>query len=348
MSERSLAIRQEIGTLQLADLMVKSGFFADTRSQAQAVVKMLAGAELDFGPIASMTGFHIIEGRPSMAAPLVGAAIKRSGRYDYRVVDQTDSSCTIDFFEVVGGKREKLGSSKFDLDDAARAGLTSKKGDMWGKYPRNMCWSRALTNGARWFTPDIFNGAVYTPEELGAEVDSEGNVVETLDVAIEASGGPKFVPIDVREVSDADLVRSADDPLWKRWMQLAADASRWRVGVPREVRLGMPRQQLIEHGVELSRLIEERKELLAREDAERAAGAAERQTPGALPVDISTRAEVVPQASLWQRNRALHAEAYALGLRLRELPVSATEEEIAAQNGVLEDWITNRPQDDRL
>jgi hypothetical protein len=36
-----------------------------------------------------------------------------------------------------------------------------------------------LSNGIRWFAPDIYNGAtVYTPDEMGAVTDEEGNVIE--------------------------------------------------------------------------------------------------------------------------------------------------------------------------
>src|SRR5262245_2644035 len=41
-------------TLTLAKVMADSGFFADARDAAQAVVKILAGKELGFGPVTSM------------------------------------------------------------------------------------------------------------------------------------------------------------------------------------------------------------------------------------------------------------------------------------------------------
>ena len=39
---------------QLGQIFVKSGFFADTRDAAQAIVKVMAGQELGFAPIASI------------------------------------------------------------------------------------------------------------------------------------------------------------------------------------------------------------------------------------------------------------------------------------------------------
>jgi hypothetical protein len=45
-----------------------------------------------------------------------------------------------------------------------------------------MLFARAMSNGARWHCPDIFGGPIYTPEELGVEVDGEGEPVKTIVV----------------------------------------------------------------------------------------------------------------------------------------------------------------------
>jgi hypothetical protein len=175
--------RQIIHTMEDAEraarAMSSSGFFQDSKSAAQAVVKILAGQELGFGPFASMTGVHIIQGKPSIGANLMAAAVKSSGKYNYRVTAMSETQCSIDFYE---GK-EKVGTSTFTLDDAKKADLTGK--DTWKKYAKNLLFARALSNGVRWYAPDIFNGSpVYTPEELGAEVDEEGNVVAPVVEAL--------------------------------------------------------------------------------------------------------------------------------------------------------------------
>ena len=160
-------------TMQLGDLLAQSGFFADSRGAAQAVVKVLAGREIGFGPIASMTGIHVISGRVSISANLMAAAIKRSGRYDYRVREMTPQRCEIEFRERSGDKWEIIGSSEFTAQDARAAGTKNMD-----KFARNMLFARAMSNGARWYCPDIFGGPVYTPEELGAQVDGEtGEVI---------------------------------------------------------------------------------------------------------------------------------------------------------------------------
>jgi len=155
-----------------ARAMAGSGFFQDSKQAAQAVVKILAGQELGFGPFASMTGVHIIQNKPTLAANLMAAAVKRTGKYNYRVIEHTDTVCELEFYE--DGK--PVGKSRFSMEDAKRAGLTANQ--TWQKYPRNMLFSRALSNGQKWYAPDVFNGAtVYTPEELGAEVNEDGNVI---------------------------------------------------------------------------------------------------------------------------------------------------------------------------
>lgn len=156
-----------------AKAMAGSGFFQDVRQASQAVVKIMAGRELGVGPFASMTGVNIIKGRPALSANIMAACVKKSGRYNYRVTEMTDHNCVIEFMERMDGKWATSGVSGFSLDDARKAGT-----DNLDKFPRNMLFARAMSNGVRWFCPDVMNGsAVYTPEELGADVDQEGEVI---------------------------------------------------------------------------------------------------------------------------------------------------------------------------
>lgn len=160
-----------------AGAMVKSGFFRDTTQVAQAAVNIMAGSELGFGPFASMTGVHIIQNKTVLSANLLAAAIKQTGRYNFRVTKHSDTECEITFYEYFNGKWESAGVSVFDWEDAKKAQLVGK--DNWQKYPRNMLFARALSNGQKWYAPDVFNGAtVYTPDEMGAQVDEEGNVID--------------------------------------------------------------------------------------------------------------------------------------------------------------------------
>lgn len=151
-------------TMKVGEILAKSGFFSDSREAAQAFTKILAGQEMGIGAISAMTGIYIVKGRVTLSANLMASQIKRSGRYNYRVARLDDTGCEIVFFE---GQVE-IGRSSFTADDAKAAGLWNSS-DPWKKTPRNMLFARAISNGAKWYTPDVFSGPVYTPDELTSE-----------------------------------------------------------------------------------------------------------------------------------------------------------------------------------
>ncbi len=171
LSVRNTGLIQTVDDLsRIGKMMAISGYFQDARDAAQAAVKVQAGMEMGFGPFASMTGIHIIQGRPAVGANLMAAAVKGNPKYDYRVREMSAEVCKIEFFEIIGGKRESLGVSEFTIKEAKTAGVKNLD-----KFPRNMLFARAMSNGIRWFCPDVFAGnPTYTPEELGVEVDDDG------------------------------------------------------------------------------------------------------------------------------------------------------------------------------
>lgn len=187
--EKSLAITSYDEIERAAVAMTKSGYFQDVKDQAQAIVKILAGRELGFGAFASMQNIFIIQGRPSVGANLMASAVKGSPKYDYRVKEHSDAACAIEFYQLTGGKYEPLGVSKFTIEDAKKA--QTKNLD---KYPRNMLFARAMSNGVRWYCPDVTGGPVYTPEELGAQVDEDGDVIDTTARVV--SSTPTQPPTD--------------------------------------------------------------------------------------------------------------------------------------------------------
>ena len=201
-------------TMTLGKVLAQSGYFADSREAAQAVVKILAGQELGFGPIASMTGVNIIKGKVTLSANLIASAIKRSGRYNYRVVTLTDEACRIDFYEA----GERIGTSEFTMQNAKDAGLAT--GDNWRKFSRNMLFARAISNGAKWYCPDLSGGPIYTPEELGATVDGEtGEVIDqpARTVTIERpAAAPWGLRDDAESAMEAPHLQSPTRPLAPR------------------------------------------------------------------------------------------------------------------------------------
>jgi hypothetical protein len=156
-------MKQELSTISTTEIInigkafAESGMFPDIKSAAQAVVKIQAGAEMGIPPFAAMSGIHIIQGKPTIGAGLMAANVKASNKYDYKVIEQTEKVCSIDFYK---GK-EKLGNSTFTIEEAKKAGTKNLD-----KFPKNMLFARAISNGVKWYTPDVFSGPVYTPEEF--------------------------------------------------------------------------------------------------------------------------------------------------------------------------------------
>ena len=191
-------------TLTLSEVFVKSGYFKDARDQAQGVVKILAGREMGFGPVASMGGINLIQGKPSTGANLLAAAIKRAPQYNYRPVVMENERAELVFFE----NGEEVGRSVFTIEDAKKAGLVTK--DNWKKYPRNMLFSRALSNGARWYCPDVYSGVTpYTPEELGADIDGDtGEIINVTPYKPVPTAVP--IPEEIATGSEPDPVSPKD------------------------------------------------------------------------------------------------------------------------------------------
>ena len=161
--------------MNLAKAFAESGMFSDTKSAAQAIVKIQAGQEIGIPPFAAMTGIHIIQGKPTIGAGLIASRLKGSGKYDYRVVEASEKVCSIDFFQG----NTKIGNSTFTIEDARKA--LTKNID---KFPKNMLFARAISNGVKWYCPDIFSGPVYVPEEMQVVTTEEATHIE-VDTTID-------------------------------------------------------------------------------------------------------------------------------------------------------------------
>jgi hypothetical protein len=157
----------------LAEHFWKSGYFTDVKSMSQAVVKIVAGEELGIPPMAAMQGVHIIKGKPSMSANLHAVQVKRSEHYNFRPVETTEELAKIEWFE----DGVSIGFSEYTIAQAKKAGLV-KTDSGWARNPEDMLFARALTRGIRRWCPEIMIGTpAYVPEELGAEVDEQGEPV---------------------------------------------------------------------------------------------------------------------------------------------------------------------------
>lgn len=152
---------------RLARVFAASGLFGRGQNPeqltAECAIRLMAGLEAGFSPFASATGVHIIEGKPAFSSNLLAQAVRRHPAYDYRVLENTDTICRIQFL----ANGQPLGISTWTIEMAERAGLAGKAN--WKRYPEAQLFARAMSAGVRTHCPDALGGATaYVPEELGA------------------------------------------------------------------------------------------------------------------------------------------------------------------------------------
>jgi hypothetical protein len=187
---------------QIAKAFAESGYWPDVKSAAQAVVKIVAGEELGLGPMAAMEGLTFIKGKLGFRGNLIATLVRQHETYRYKVVERTDENCKLEIWDG-----EDWNEVEFTLKDAARAQLV-KDDSGWKKYPRAMCFNRALTEGVRAYIPDVTAGTpAYTEDEIE-------EVIETSP-APERSGADAsesaLPPERIQELSD--LIRSVEKQL---------------------------------------------------------------------------------------------------------------------------------------
>jgi hypothetical protein len=164
-------VKSAADALTIGETFFKSGMFSDIKSAQQAVVKIMAGAEMGISPFAAMSGIHIIQGKPTIGAGLMAARVKGFGKYDYKVLEHSDKICSIEYFQGANS----LGISTFTIEDAKKAGTKNLD-----KFPKNMLFARAMSNGVKWYTPDIYENPVYVPEEMESVTEeTTAEVIET-------------------------------------------------------------------------------------------------------------------------------------------------------------------------
>lgn len=146
---------------------VKSGNYKGlTYSSALMIIQL--GNELGLPEAQALGSMHIVEGKLVMSANLIGALVQRSGRFRYKVLENSDKAATIEFFEKLGEREgitvwDSLGKFSWTWDMAKRAGLATKS--VWSRFPEAMLFSRAMTQGVRMFCPMLTVVACYAPEE---------------------------------------------------------------------------------------------------------------------------------------------------------------------------------------
>ena len=195
---------------------------------AQAFAKLITGAELGLGPMASMRCIHALsDGKIELHAILVAALIRRSPKYDYRVIVRTDQECKVEFLNIEADEPVSLGVSHWDLERAKTAGLgQSKSGKKtnWQKHAMSMLFARCMTDGERTYCPDVVMvGPLYGIGEIDTQEAEAPDVMQVakqiasaevhtltppqhVEIMQEEGDGASTAPPKLRKVEKATVV----------------------------------------------------------------------------------------------------------------------------------------------
>ena len=145
----------------MADQAVSSKMYKGIGEKAGVMMIMLAARELGIPPMQALNGgINIIQGKVEISARMMSALIRKAGHY-LIVKQSSDEAC------VLVGKRIDTGESQeacFSVAEAQKAGLI-KLGGGWSKWPKDMCFARALSRLARQLFSDVI-GIGYIEGEL--------------------------------------------------------------------------------------------------------------------------------------------------------------------------------------
>lgn len=177
----------------------------NTPAKVYAVI--LKGEEIGIKPIHACTHIYIIDGKTCLSAELMLSLIYKAcgEKVAFEFEEISDTCCRI----RVGNRGAiKGGVIVFDQGKATTAGLWGT--NTWKKYPTAMLRSRAISEAARTYFPDIICGMSYTPEEIAGDravMDDAGNVIDiTEKMPVE-----KPVDIVVDKLTDAKPVAASNE-----------------------------------------------------------------------------------------------------------------------------------------
>lgn len=155
-------------------------------------------------PLAAVLGVHVIDGKPTASPALMSALVRAAGHrlrvkswkdeagqlrakawltrkddpeFTYEVEWDVDRAVMAELVEVLpDGKLLAVVEKRSGDSDAEHA--RKRRKSSWTRYPQNMLSHRCIGEVCRLACEDVLLGLNWTPDEFGAFVDENGNVIE--------------------------------------------------------------------------------------------------------------------------------------------------------------------------
>jgi hypothetical protein len=160
---------------------------------------------LGMKPIHAITSVHVINGKPSASADLIGTMVRRAGHRLRVTGDDTYAEAVL----IRADDPDFEFRARWDMDKARKAGLNTAT---WKAYPGAMLRSRAITEVCRSGAPDALHGIQNSTEELQSlgEVSRPAQPA-TVTERLKAASEPEVVLVDeAPSTIPADVVANTE------------------------------------------------------------------------------------------------------------------------------------------
>lgn len=199
-----------------AKKLLASGFLpSNIRYPAQVLAIIMTGQEMGIPPMRALRHINVISGKPTLSAELMMAKMLQGGVKCTWLKTGDDGKEA-----VLKAQRPTVTfTGRYTWEEAKAAGLTGKEG--WKKYPGAMLRARVIALVARVVAPDLIGG-LYTPEEMGADVNATGEVVQVV------TGAPSVALPGEQPIVDVSGLAEAPERTVAQWVlafQAAPDAA---------------------------------------------------------------------------------------------------------------------------
>ena len=211
-----LVLRDADQCFDLAARIVKSNLIPShyRGKEADVAIAMLYGAEMGLPPMTSLQRVVVISGKPTLDAQGMVSLIRSAG---HSISGQVSAQGA----KITGTRRDNGDTMTVEWgpEEAKQAGLRS---DTYSKFPSDMYWARAVSQLGRRLFADVLLGVSYTPEEMQAVVEANGNGTSTAPVEPEPVPTTRRPPPrtdddpvadeETGEIIDAEVVTDDDEP----------------------------------------------------------------------------------------------------------------------------------------
>ena len=171
---------QAMQLFEFGAMLVKSKMLPNSVQTPEAAVAIIVkGMELGLPPMAALNGITIIQGKPTVSPQLMLSLINRAGILEDLKIETGPQGASC----MMKRRGRTAFTASFGPAEAKAMGLDGK--DNYRKQAPVMYQWRAVAACSRVVAPDVIDG-LYTPEEMGADVQVDEDGGMTVQVVQEA------------------------------------------------------------------------------------------------------------------------------------------------------------------